>query len=208
MRVGSVVVAVSMVLIVGCGPTGQVGEPGAPSVPEATAGPVAAVAIAAIPAPQSFDVGAGPEWSTATAYSCLQACALLFGGASADWACSTSATQVNHFGWYSSFGSSENCGPTGTPLAEDFNPGGSYQVAGVSAYVNDWCFAGEGSINYCHTAVVVAPAPAPEPAPPPAGEEDEDADDDAGREPHHRPPPRHADHGRDRHQQADHGQRR
>jgi hypothetical protein len=204
MRFGSVVAAVSMVLIVGCGATGQGGEPAAP---EAAAAPLAAAALAAIPAPQSFDVGAGPEWSTAPAYSCLQACALLFGGASADWACSTSATQVNHFGWYSRFGTSENCGPTGTPLPEDFNPGGSYQVAGVSAYVKDWCFAGEGSINYCHAAGVVAPAPEPAPAPPPAGDEDE-GDDDAGREPNQRPPPRHGDHGRDRHHQDDHGQRR
>ncbi len=204
MRVRSVVVALSVLVTVGCGATAPVGEPSAPEA-AAPAGPVAAAAVAVLLAPQSFDVGAGPEWSTATAYSCLQACALLFGGASADWACSTSATEVDHLGWYSRFGSSENCGPTGTPLAEDFNPGGSYQVAGVSAYVNDWCFAGEGSINYCH-AVVVAPPPPPPPTP--AGDEDEDADDDAGREPHQRRPPRHGDHGRDRHHQPDHGQRR
>ena len=79
----------------------------------------------------------------------MQTCALLFGGAQGDWSCSTSATSVNHYAWYSKLGSSEHCGPTGTPLPEDFGTGGPYATAGYSAYVLDWCFAGEGSINYC-----------------------------------------------------------
>lgn len=99
--------------------------------------------------PRSFDVGDGPSWSSATASSCVQACALLFGGAQGDWSCSTSATWVNHYAWYSKLGSSEHCGPTGTPLPEDFAATGPYATAGYSAYVLDWCFPGEGSINYC-----------------------------------------------------------
>jgi hypothetical protein len=99
---------------------------------------------------RSYDVGNGPGWSSATAYNCVQTCALLFGGAQGDWACSTSSSRVDHYAWYSKLGSSEHCGPTGTPLPEDFATGGPYVTAGYSAWVQDWCFAGEGSINYCH----------------------------------------------------------
>jgi hypothetical protein len=203
MRVRSNLVALLMLVTVGCGATGQAGDPGAATTPDPRAA-VAAVSVAALPAPKSYDVGAGPAWSGAIAYSCLQACALLFGGTSADWACSTSATEVNRFAWYSKAGTSESCGPTGTPLPEDYNPGGSYEAAGASAYVNDWCFAGEGSINYCHTPPVVVP--------PPAGDGDEgDACDDRDcgssddepdsihghdRRPNHRAPPGRDDHHR------------
>jgi hypothetical protein len=204
MRVRSELVALLMLVTVGCGATGQAGDPGAAATPDPRAA-VAAVSVAALPAPKSYDVGAGPAWSGAIAYSCLQACALLFGGTSADWACSTSATEVNRFAWYSKAGTSESCGPTGTPLPEDYNPGGTYEAAGASAYVNDWCFAGEGSINYCHAPPVVVP-------PPPAGEGDEgDACDDRDcgssddepdtipghdRRPNHRAPPGRDDHHR------------
>jgi len=102
----------------------------------------------------SFDVGSGPTWCTATAYSCVQTCALLFGGVAGDWACSTSSSRVDHYAWYSKLGSSEHCGPTGTPLPEDFGSGGPYTSAGYSAYVQDWCFAGEGSVNYCSRRAV------------------------------------------------------
>jgi hypothetical protein len=148
-----------LLVLAGCGvavsPTGV-----AAPVPPAGSGAATSLAAAATPAPLSYDVGAGPAWDTATACSCLEACALLFGGTPAGWSCSTSATAPNGYAWYSRIGSSESCGPTGTPLPEGFNPGGSYQVAGVSAYVNDWCFAGEGSINYCF-AVARSRPPAP-----------------------------------------------
>ncbi len=178
MRVRSELVALLMLMTVGCGATGLAGDPAAASPPDPRA--AAEVTVAAIPAPQSYEVGAGPAWSGATAYSCLQACALLFGGTSADWACSTSATEVNRFAWYSKVGTSESCGPTGTPLPEDYNPGGSYEEAGASAYVYDWCFPGEGSINYCHAPPLVVP-------PPPAevdevGEEADGRDEEAAEE--------------------------
>ncbi len=169
MRVRSELVALLMLVTVGCGATGLGGDPAAASPLDPRA--AAEVTVAALPAPQSYDVGAGPAWSGAIAYSCLQACALLFGGTAADWACSTSATEVNRFAWYSKAGTSESCGPTGTPLPEDYNPGGSYEEAGASAYVYDWCFPGEGSINYCHAPPVVVPPPAGE------GEEGEEADE-------------------------------
>jgi hypothetical protein len=215
MRVRSELVAALMLVTVGCGATGQGGDPtvsGSQQDPLAAAGAV--TAAAPIAAPQSYDVGAGPDWRVAPAYSCLQACALLFGGTSADWACSTSATEVNRFAWYSKSGTSDACGPTGTPMPEDFNPGGSYLETGVSAYVNDWCFVGEGSINYCHAPPAVVPPPPPPPSgppppPPPSGEADECDDQPViihghGRHPRHhpadhldadrrvRPPPAHA----------------
>jgi hypothetical protein len=177
MRVRSNLVALLMLVTVGCGATGQGGDPtvsGSQQDPLAAAGVV--TTAAALPAPKSYDVGAGPDWSVATAYSCLQACALLFGGTSADWACSTSATEINRFAWYSKSGTSEACGPTGTPLPEDYNPGGTYEAAGASAYVNDWCFVGEGSINYCHAPPVVVPPPPP-PSPQPGGDEADECDD-------------------------------
>jgi hypothetical protein len=163
MRVRSELVAMLMLVTGGCGATGQADDPAVSASEQQRLATASAVTAAdALPAPRSYDVGAGPAWGTATAYSCLQACALLFGGTTADWACSTSPTEVNHFAWYSKFGTSEACGPTGTPLPEDYNPGGSYATAGASAYVNDWCFLGEGSLNYCHTLPVVVPPPPPQ----------------------------------------------
>jgi hypothetical protein len=156
-----------MLLSAGCGATGQVGDSAASvSAQEQPAAASAVTETAALPEPKSYDVGAGPDWDDATAYSCLQACALLFGGTIDDWACSTSPIEVNHVAWYSKFGSAEACGPTGTPLPEDYNPGGSYEESEASAYVNDWCFPGEGSVNYCHTTLVVVPPPPPPPPPP------------------------------------------
>jgi hypothetical protein len=154
-----------LLVLAGCGVAVTPADLAAPNPPaDSVAAPLLAAATA--PEPLSYDVGAGPDWSTATAYSCLEACALLFGGTPAGWSCSTSATAPNNYAWYSRFGSAENCGPTGTPLPEGFNPGGSYQVAGVSAYVNDWCFAGQGSINYCFA---LPPAGPPAPGAGPAG---------------------------------------
>lgn len=164
MRVRSGLVATLMLVSAGCGAAGQVGEPGGPVSDHQQPAAASAVTPAVEPsAPKSYDVGAGPAWDDAPAYSCLQACALLFGGTTDDWACSTSPTEVNHVAWYSKFGSSEACGPTGTPMPESYNPGGGYEEAEASAYVNDWCFAGEGSINYCHAWPVVVPPPPPPP---------------------------------------------
>jgi hypothetical protein len=89
----------------------------------------------------------------APVYNCVQACALLFGGAAGDWACSTEPDTVNHLAWYTRLGSTENC-IGGTPLADNLDVTGTYSLWGesVSAYLADNCTAamqGRESVNYC-----------------------------------------------------------
>src|SRR5262245_60745897 len=58
----------------------------------------------------SYSVQAGPYWPTSPpTYSCLEACALLFGGAAADYQCSTSGSSVNNLAWASDYGSDQHC---------------------------------------------------------------------------------------------------
>lgn len=95
----------------------------------------------------SFQVGDGPDWwNDPTLYTCVQACAVVFGGDASQYSCSTSASEDDHMAWASEFGSSEHCAG-GTPIAEDFVSPQYSSEGDVSPYINDWCF--DGSTNYC-----------------------------------------------------------
>ncbi|MCB9544261.1 MAG: hypothetical protein H6706_00030 [Myxococcales bacterium] len=102
-----------------------------------------------------FGVGEGPDWVDHNAVSCISACAQLFGGEAADYACSTSPDQVNHQAWVSGWGDGSHCiGGEGGPVAEDFvlpGEGQPYNCGAVgcsySAYVADHC--GPDSVNFC-----------------------------------------------------------
>ncbi len=101
----------------------------------------------------SYTVGSGPTWtSSPPSYTCLEACALKFGGAAADYSCSTVSTSINNKAWADGWGDTTHC-PGGTPVDEDYKKQGANYNCGnyscsFSAYVNDHgaCI---GAVNYC-----------------------------------------------------------
>jgi cysteine-rich repeat protein len=101
----------------------------------------------------SFLVGEGPVWVTnPPTYTCLEACALVLGGAPNDYSCSTSDAAIDHSAWVSGWGSQDHCS-SGTAVAEDFKVGTTYDCGSAgcaySAYVGDYC---GGDRNYCWAA--------------------------------------------------------
>jgi len=101
----------------------------------------------------SFKVGDGPYWRTTglQVYSCLEVCALRFGGVSGDWACSTKLDSVDHHAFVSGYADSTYC--SGVGVAEDFKKpaaGGPYNCGSAgcaySAWVSDVC---GNSTNTC-----------------------------------------------------------
>lgn len=97
----------------------------------------------------NYDVFDGPHYSTnPPVYSCLEACALVFGGIPGDYQCSTSNAVINNQANASTWGL------TGCQLvAENYSldQGSGYHCGSAgcatSAYVQDNC--GPGGINYC-----------------------------------------------------------
>jgi hypothetical protein len=100
----------------------------------------------------SFRVTDGPLWSTPgqVSYSCVEACAMLFGGTAADYGCSNVEGVLNHRAFADGWGDEQFC--VGEGVADDFKapvdgpyacgqPGCSY-----SAFVNDHNCVG---VNYC-----------------------------------------------------------
>jgi cysteine-rich repeat protein len=116
----------------------------------------------------SYSVQAGPLWNTTLpTYSCVEACALLFGGTTGDYSCSTQSASVDHLAWGSNNGSDAHCALTyastpGTPVAEDFKDCPVYASGCFSAYVQDNCYSpgtfndpgSSASINYCFSTAV------------------------------------------------------
>ncbi len=97
----------------------------------------------------SFVVGNGPSWVTnPPTYTCLEACALLLGGVSTDYHCSTSKVKLDYQAFVSGYADATYCK---TPVAEDFKKNSTYNCGAFgcsySAYVQDNCFSGE--TNYC-----------------------------------------------------------
>jgi len=95
-----------------------------------------------------FEVDDGDSWTTnPPVYNCLEACALLFGGAAADYECSTSALLIDNQAHTTTWGVG-GCGPH----AEDYSLGVTYDCGApscsTSAYVQDNC-AGAAGTNYC-----------------------------------------------------------
>jgi hypothetical protein len=94
----------------------------------------------------SYTVHDGPAWGTnPQTYTCLEACALVFGGDKSEYECSTNSNSIDNLGWTSTWG-----GPC-AQNAEDhkvntFYNCGSHGCA-TSAYVTDHC--GGAQTNYC-----------------------------------------------------------
>jgi hypothetical protein len=99
-----------------------------------------------------YNVSDGPAWGGGPpAYTCLQACALVFGGNAADYACSTQAGVIDHKAWEDGWGDSSHCAGQNNPVAENYSLGGNNYNCGAqscsfSAYVNDHGACGS---NYC-----------------------------------------------------------
>ena len=101
-----------------------------------------------LPLVGAFLVNDGPPYETnPPVYSCLDACALLFGGVPGNYQCSTSDVVIDNMANASTWGA-----PCGI-VAEDYSldQGSGYDCGfdgcATSAYVGDNCFLGE--TNYC-----------------------------------------------------------
>ena len=106
----------------------------------------------------SYQVNQGPLLSSnPPTYSCVEACALLFGGSAANYNCSTNNAAVDHQAWLSVNG--DGC----VMDSEKFKKNTFYGCHGVgcaeSAYVADNCVGGQ--TNYCFWKPPAAPAMSP-----------------------------------------------
>ena len=133
------------------------------AVPMAAAEAVPVGVQAVAPPIGSFMVSDGPNWHhNLPTYTCLETCAMLFGGTTTDYHCSTRSDSINNLAWASSYGSARHCnvggpyGGGGIPVAEDYKVNNLYRNPATSAYVGDWCgFNGQGtSENFCFEAVI------------------------------------------------------
>ena len=112
---------------------------------------VIGIAIAQVPGfIGSFNVGDGPVWtSNPPTYTCLEACALLFGGTSTDYQCSTDSGLIDNQAFVDGWGDTQYCN---APVAEDFKLNDPYDCGSsgcsYSAYVSDHPECGS-STNYC-----------------------------------------------------------
>jgi hypothetical protein len=101
----------------------------------------------------SYLVNDGPGFlNNPPVYSCLEACALIFGGVAGDYECSTSGAFVDNQAFVSGWGDATYCV---NPVAETYqfeqaaSPGYHCGFPGCaySAYVADWCQ--NGARNWC-----------------------------------------------------------
>ena len=101
----------------------------------------------------SFNVNDGAAWGgNPPVYSCLEACALLFGGLAGDYQCSTSDVIITNTAYVSGYADAQYCtnaAPENYVLEDAANPGYDCGAFGCSysAYVQDNCFASGDS--YC-----------------------------------------------------------
>lgn len=100
----------------------------------------------------SYHVSDGLNWQNDNppTYSCLEACAEVFDGDSADYACSTSDSSINHQAFVSTWGVA-GCSieAEAAKLGTDYNCGEG--GCAFSAYVDDNC-KDASAINYCYAA--------------------------------------------------------
>lgn len=98
----------------------------------------------------SYRISDGPSWiENPPTYSCLEGCAVVFGGTADDYQCSTDGAVVDNQAYVDGWGDDTYCT---APVAEDYKLGDTYDCGGAgcsySAYVMDHSCA---STNYCYT---------------------------------------------------------
>ena len=98
-----------------------------------------------------FRVMDGPAWGgNPLCYTCLEACAFLFGGKDVDYQCSTTnnANAIDRKAWVDGWGDSSHC--QGNPVDDTYKKAVNYDCGqgscSFSAYVMDH---GCASVNYC-----------------------------------------------------------
>ncbi|MGA9574279.1 MAG: hypothetical protein WBS20_10075, partial [Lysobacterales bacterium] len=106
----------------------------------------------------SFQVSDGPDWTTnPPTYSCLEACAEVFGGAAGDYSCSTSAQSIDYMAFADGWGDTQYCS---NPVSEDFKLNTLYDCGttgcSYSAYVSDH---GCDAVNYCYSSAPIPKVP-------------------------------------------------
>ena len=111
----------------------------------------------------SYAVSDGPHWEDdeTVAYTCLEGCALVFGGEADNYQCSTSDSSIDNMAWADGWANFSHCkGQGNDPVAEDFKVGGPTDCGEddcyFSAYVDD--HGCDESINYCYADPAVVPA--------------------------------------------------
>jgi hypothetical protein len=94
----------------------------------------------------SFHLNDGPSFSDdPPTYTCLEACALVFGGDAASYQCSTLEDSIDNLAWVDTY--AEPAPFCETIAAEDYKVDSVYDSSGdVSAYVSDH---GCDNLNYC-----------------------------------------------------------
>jgi hypothetical protein len=97
-----------------------------------------------------FAVGDGPQWGgNPPTYTCLEACALLFGGDPLSYSCSTDPNNIDKLAFEDGYADDQHCQP-GNAVAQDYKLSDTYNCGAkgcsYSAYVNDH---GCKSVNYC-----------------------------------------------------------
>ncbi len=104
-----------------------------------------------------YGVAEGPFWPTnPDVYSCLETCAMLFGGAEADWECSTSLNSVDNMARAAEF-AGIGCAivpedfKEEDPASPGYDCGITSPPCSTSAYVEDGCgLFLSFDTNYCH----------------------------------------------------------
>jgi hypothetical protein len=101
----------------------------------------------------AYYVEDGPAWGgDPPVYSCIEACATIFGGVATDYHCSTTQAVQNNMAYLSGYADAFYCTGAGRPDDFQLEPAGNpgYNCGGFgcaySAYVQDNCF---GSRNWC-----------------------------------------------------------
>lgn len=109
----------------------------------------------------SYLVNDGPDYADdPPTYSCVEACALVFGGSADDYQCSTRPDSIDNQAFVSGWDDEQFCT---TPTSETFKINDFYDcgvtACSYSAYVSDHC--NEGETNYCFSDTAPAAAAAP-----------------------------------------------
>ncbi len=98
----------------------------------------------------SYAVMDGPAWGDdGPPYSCIAACAEIFGGVEGDYQCSTSDTEIDNLAYLDGWGDTIYCT---APQAEDFVVGTHTNCGGAGCYYSAWVMDHScDSINNCWT---------------------------------------------------------
>ncbi len=99
----------------------------------------------------AYFVAGGTYWQfDPSTYSCVEACALIFGGVAANYSCSTTPSSINHLAYVDGYADPSHCT---SPVSETYKLNTHYNCGSFgcaySAYVGDNCGNYGNPANYC-----------------------------------------------------------